>query len=190
MPPTPAAASALADDAALMGRLAAGEQEALSELHDRYAALVYGACLRILVEPTAAEEAMSDVFIELWRRAATWDPQRGSLATWLLVLARSRGIDRLRRSGHAMVASTVEHQIEDDPGSPLLLNEQRIAVHGLLAELAPDQRRSLELAYWSGLSQSEIAARLDRPLGTVKTWIRDGLCKLRTIWTRRHGGGT
>lgn len=183
----PAIRSEQVSDATLMARLAAGDQDVLGDMHDRYAGLVYGACLRILRDPTAAEEAMSDAFIDLWRRASTWDAQRGSLATWLLVLARSRSIDRLRRRDPPAV-HTVEELVHTDPGADLVQDEERRAVLGLMAALIPEQRRSLELAYWGGLSQSEIATHLERPLGTIKTWIRDGLSQLRDLWSQRHGG--
>ncbi len=185
----PAITSDRVSDADLMARLSAGDQAALGDMHDRYAGLVYAACLRILRDPTAAEEAMSDAFIDLWRRASTWDERRGSLATWLLVLARSRSIDRLRRRDLSSVGDAAEEQIETDPGAPLVQDEERRAVLQLMATLVPEQRRSLELAYWGGLSQSEIATQLERPLGTIKTWIRDGLMQLRELWTQQHGGG-
>ncbi len=176
-------------DAVLMERLATGEKEALGDMHDRYAGLVYGACLRILRDPTAAEEAMSDAFIDVWRKAGQWNASRGSLATWLLMLARSRSIDRLRRRELPTRTHTMEEHHDASPDATLVQDEERRAVHGLMATLIPEQRRSLELAYWDGLSQSEIAAQLERPLGTIKTWIRDGLGQLRDLWGRQHGGG-
>ena len=188
--PAPALRTEHVSDAALMARLAACEHDVLGHLHDRYAGLVYGICLRILRDPGAAEEAMSDTFIDLWRRADTWNVQRGSLATWMMVLARSRSIDRLRRRDHPTSADTFEEQVETDPSAELVQDEERHAVLELMATLIPEQRRSLELAYWGGLSQSEIATRLERPLGTVKTWIRDGLSQLRDLWSHRHGGDT
>jgi RNA polymerase sigma-70 factor (ECF subfamily) len=168
----------------LVDRLAAGEVEAAAELYDRYASLILGLARRILRNQQDAEEALQDVFSQVWRTAGRFEPARGSLAAWLLVITRARAIDRLRTRQSrpdsaryfdpALMASAAA-----GPSDQLLSDEQAEQVREALAALPEAQRAALELAYYEGLTQSEIAERLSEPLGTIKTRIRTALLTLR-----------
>jgi RNA polymerase sigma-70 factor (ECF subfamily) len=169
----------------LIGCLAAGDESALAELYDRSGRVVFGLVLRIVGDPAVAEEVSLDVYTQVWRQAAAYDTSRGSPLAWLLTIARTRAIDRLRsgkqerqRSEPLNSADTVRAATHDPEESSVLSEQQRI-VRAALAGLSPDQREVIELAYYQGLSHSEIASRLSQPLGTVKTRTRLGLIKLR-----------
>lgn len=172
----------------LLSAVANGDVSAFEALYDRHASTIYALLLRILGNPDDAEEILQEAFVKAWSSARLFDPVRGSEVAWLISIARSRAIDRLRsrriRSDrendagrehfiHAAflgVETAMEHAIE---------SEERIAVRAALAHLPEAQRRALELAYFEGLSQSEIAERLHEPLGTIKTRIQLGMKKLR-----------
>jgi RNA polymerase sigma-70 factor (ECF subfamily) len=161
----------------LLERLAAGEREALSAFFDRYAGLVNALALRILRDGAEAEDVVQEVFVQVWRQAERFDAARGSAEAWLCTIARSRALDRLRRR-----AARREEPAEAAPGRsapPRAADE--LAVRQALLQLPDDQRRPLELAYYEGLSQTEIAARLGAPLGTVKTRMRTALLRLREV---------
>jgi len=165
-------------DETLMQRLASGDQGALGEVYDRYAGLVNGLALRILRNTAEAEDVVQDVFVQVWREAERFDVGRGSPQGWICMMARSRAVDRLRRR----TARREEHEPDSDrrearavPFEPVLAVSMRTA----LDTLSDEQRQVLELAYFEGLTQSEIAARLAAPLGTVKTRMRSGLLRLR-----------
>ena len=171
-------------DARLVSRLAAGELEAVSELYDRYAPQVYALARRILRNEGDAEEVVQDVFSQAWRTAARFEAARGSVIGWLLVIARTRAIDRLRaRQSRPDTAAEAypELMASSAPAPPdtLLSNEQAARVREALVALPETQRIPLELAYYEGLTQSEIAARLTEPLGTIKTRMRSALMTLR-----------
>src|SRR6201998_3484416 len=164
-----------ADDMRLVARIRAGDQQAMSELYDRYAKVVYAVALRVLQDAAAAEDVLQDVFLQLWRNPDAFDASRGSLAAWLAVISRHRAIDRLRKR-------RPEVDIEDCviAGGPDLRDETERnlvveKVRSVLAEMNPDQRRALELAYFEGLTHTEIAEKTSEPLGTIKTRIRHGL---------------
>lgn len=167
-------------DAALVRRILDGDEAALGTLYDRYGSLVYSVANRILRDTGAAEEVLQDIFHRLWRAAASFDAERGSLGSWLLVMARNRSIDRLRRRGPA-----AEDPVESLP--PAILNiesdaardEMVARVRRALEELPEPQRKAMELAYFEGLTQSEIASHTGDPLGTVKTRLRTALASLR-----------
>jgi RNA polymerase sigma-70 factor (ECF subfamily) len=170
----------------LIGRMARGDRDGFAAFYDAYAPLAFGV-LRRMLPPEDAADVLQDVFWELWRAAPEYDPGRGSPEAWVTVRARSRGIDRVRAVRRrdevfvAPVADSVETAavpVADDPGGSF---EERATVHGALGALPPAQREVIELAYWKGLSQSEIAARLGQPLGTVKTRMRLGMDKLRGL---------
>jgi len=169
----------------LIERIARGDRLALAELYDAAAPLVHGLTTRILEDRTAAEEATADAFIQVWRQAERWDPGRGSPLAWLLMLARSRAIDRLRARGpwRAEQEVTIESlNVDTDAPSPeddAAVAERGRLVRAALGCLVPDQRRLIELAYFQGYSHTEIAATLGQPLGTVKTRIRLGMTRLR-----------
>ncbi len=168
-----------ADDMRLVARIRAGDQQAMSELYDRYAKVVYAVALRVLQETSAAEDVLQDVFVQLWRNPDAFDASRGSLAAWLAVISRHRAIDRLRKR-------RPEVDIEDCviAGGPDLCDEAERGlivekVRAVLAEMSPVQRTALELAYFQGLTHTEIAEKTGEPLGTIKTRIRSGLQQLR-----------
>jgi len=179
-----------ADDPTLLAAVAAGEAEAMAALFDRHAATLLALCVRILRDRAAAEEVVSDVFFELWRRPERYDAARGSGVGYLIRLTRSRAIDRLRagRSDRLHLASTTDDRSGETSSDPLDPTEPHAAmlqgqiethVRGALAGLSPGQRHALELAYFGGLSHSEVAETLGEPLGTVKSRIRQGLARLR-----------
>lgn len=171
------------DDAADVEAAAAGDQMALARLYDRHASLVFSLALRITGERAAAEEVTQDVFLQLWRRSAAFDPARGDVTGWLVTITRNRAIDRLR-SAHGRETQSWVALIEDDrpfvhskPAQVRLADTERVA--RALATLPEQQRKVLEMAYYEGFTQSEIAGRLNEPLGTVKTWTRSALKSLR-----------
>jgi len=188
MPPTGATASREARDqalSALIGRAAHGDQAALASLYDETSAMVHGLSVKILGDEAAAEDVTIDVYMQAFRQASSYDRGRGSPLAWLLTLARSRAIDRLRsdrprrlREASIETAETVA-ATGPDPAESTLAGESRRAVHAALAALAPEQRRPIELAYYTGMSHSEIATALGLPLGTIKTRIRTGMLTLR-----------
>jgi RNA polymerase sigma-70 factor (ECF subfamily) len=161
-------------DAALMRRIAEGDEAALAVVYDRYARLVYAVALRVLRNADVAEEVSQDVFYQLWRTASDFNPSRGSLSGWLLVCARNRAISRLRGRAAEPKAelreqtAVVKVNLEDH-----LAQAQQISrVRAALEKLQPAQRQALELAYFEGLTHTEIARQTGEPLGTVKTRLR------------------
>ena len=159
----------------LLRRLSAGDQSALGELYDLYAGLVNGLALRILRDGSEAQDVVQEVFLQVWRQAARYDPARGSPEAWLCTMARTRALDRLRRL--AARREEPEPRLPDAGAAPR--PEATLAVRGVLERLSAVQREALELAYYEGLTQSEIAERLGQPLGTVKTRIRTAMMRLR-----------
>jgi len=161
----------------LLRRLTRGDQAALGEFYDLYAGLVNGLALRILRDATEAEDVVQEVFVQVWRQAERYDPSRGSAEAWLCTIARTRSLDRLRRR-----VSRREDQGDALPSASAAPRpEESLAVRKALETLSADQRRALELAYYEGLTQTEIAARLGEPLGTVKTRIRTAMIRLRDV---------
>ena len=182
---TPSDSSEVSPDAALARRLLQRDVSAFEELSDRHSRLVYALVLRILQQAAPAEEVVQDVFLQLWRNATQYDVSRGPFVPWLLAMARNRALDQLRLKSERQRRR--EHQTEllppvvaipDFEGS---LDEKRAAVRvrELMGSLNPQQKRAIELAYFEGLSHSEIANALKEPLGTVKSWIRNGLLRLK-----------
>jgi RNA polymerase sigma-70 factor, ECF subfamily len=180
-----------ADEQDLMKAIAEADASALAVLHERHAPAVYALCLRILRDPQEAEEALEDVFMQLWQRAAQYDPGRGSVIAYLVTLARSRAGERVRRRARrvrlrrAMPDDQVQEAVADvataasTPLSAALSEERRVRVQAALALLPATQRVSIELAFLDGLTHPEISEQLGEPLGTVKTRIRSGLRRLR-----------
>ncbi len=172
-------------------RMSAGDQDGLAKLYDLFAGRVYSLALRMLRNVDDAQEVVQDVFAQAWRSAGRYDRGRGTVGAWLLVMARSRALDRLRarRVGDRAAAAAGE-----DPdalpgrGAPQDLvaigEEQAESLRRALDDLPHDQRETIELAYFEGLTHLEVAARLGQPLGTVKTRIRLGLMKLREVFAR------
>ena len=171
-----------------MDAVARGDRSALNALYARHAPLVLAVCRRVLGDADEADDVLVDVFFEVWSRADRYDSGRGSPTTYLMTLARSRSIDR-RRSLAARPplksdrAAELADRPADAPGPVHAAATAELAqrVRILLAELDPDQRAAVECAFYEGLTHTEVAARLGRPLGTIKTAIRQGLIRLRDI---------
>lgn len=181
----PAALESRQADQASLARIARGDQAAFAELYDRHARLVYSLALRILQDGADAEDIVQDVFAQVWAQAARYDASRGAVAAWMLTLTRSRAIDKLRakrvRPEAAADASAAESVVDFAAAQDLelLSAEQVTRLQRALKELPDAQRTALELAYYEGLTHVEVAARLNEPLGTVKTRIRQAVMKLR-----------
>ena len=171
------------NDVELLKAIAAKDEAALGRLYDGYRLILFGVLMRILNNREEAEDVLQEVFLQVWRRAADFDENRGRPFTWLVTLARSRGIDRLRSLAsreRVAVASAAESAEEvSDAASDAIRSERVGALNSALADLPDEQRRPLVLAYFDGLTQSEIAAKLGVPLGTVKTRMRTGMIRLR-----------
>jgi RNA polymerase sigma-70 factor (ECF subfamily) len=174
-------AQANASDAALVGRILQRDETALAELYDRYSGMLTSVLVRILRDQQAAEEILQDIFYQLWRNAGQFDESRGSLPGWLMVIARNRAISRLRKHNPAAGEELFEGAM------PLSFNLETAAaqqqmlgrVRGAMESLPGEQRAVVELAYFEGMSHSEIAARTGDPLGTVKTRLRTAVETLR-----------
>jgi len=176
-----------AADQGALARMAQGEGDAVAELYDRHARSIYSLALRILADTTEAEDVVQDVFSQAWRQASRYSASRGAVAAWLLTMARSRAIDRLR-ARRARPAGVSDDRVADrlaDAGTPpdsqVLSSEQVARVRAAVGELPLLQRAALELAYFEGLTHAEIADRLEEPLGTVKTRIRLAMLRLRDV---------
>ncbi|MGE3960253.1 MAG: sigma-70 family RNA polymerase sigma factor [Dehalococcoidia bacterium] len=190
-----AGADRAADDAVLMEALGRGDLQALEALYDRYSALVFSVSLRVLHDPQLAEDVVQEVFLRLWRQPASFDPGRGRFISWLMSVTRNRALDELRRVSRRNRSEDQEEDESnpldalatsdrmDDPVLGAELREQREAVRTAMTRLPPEQRRAIELAYFSGLTQAEISDVTGDPLGTVKTRIRLGMRKLRDALT-------
>jgi RNA polymerase sigma-70 factor (ECF subfamily) len=164
---------------------AGGEEHAFARLYDESSRLVYSIAYRVLGNAADAEEVTADVYAQVWRSARDYSAERGSPSTWLVMLARSRALDRLRsrdsrrqRETPLDEASTAR-SLDEPPEQVVALNQQRSIVRSAMASLAPEQREAIELSFFAGLTHSELAERLGAPLGTVKTRIRLGMIKLR-----------
>jgi RNA polymerase sigma-70 factor (ECF subfamily) len=188
--PLPAALAAFCASEERLGTLiqaiARGDAQALATLYDATSALVYGLALRIVRDPSAAEDVVIEVYMQVQRLAPAYEPARGTPSGWLLTLTRSRAIDRFRveslrqqREAPLEIATSVP-ALTPDPEAASTATELQRAVRTALLALSPEQRQVIEIAYYAGLSHSEIAARLQQPLGTVKTRLRTGMMVLRT----------
>ncbi|GAC1616037.1 MAG: sigma-70 family RNA polymerase sigma factor [Candidatus Acidiferrum sp.] len=172
-------------DATLVERLLHMDVGAFEQLYDRHSRVVYAVVVRILRQGATAEEVVQDVFLQLWRNASSYDTARGPFLPWLLTLARNRALDHLRLKGEKQRRR--EEQTEELPPVPVKPNfetsldekRQALRVRTAMTALQPQQKKAIELAYFEGLSHSEIAAKLQEPLGTVKSWIRNGLVRLK-----------
>lgn len=171
-------------DGEVLRRIAQGDEHALGVLYDRFGATIYALAIRIVGQQADAEEVAMESFAQVWRDAPKFDASRGSVAAWLCVIARTRALDLLRshsrrqRLSDSAAREPVAERIE---GMGVLDEERRMQVATALAGLPPAQREAIELAYYQGLSQSEIADRLQQPLGTIKTRMRAGMQKLRDL---------
>jgi len=173
------------ETSALITRIAAGDRDAFSRFYDLLAPIAFGLIRRVLRDPEAAAEVLQEVFWQVWREAPQYDSERGSPEAWLVMRAKTRAIDRLRsmrrrdRTFVAPVDESVAWSSDEPAEDPAVVAEDRSLVRTALARLPEPQRRVIELAFFDGLTQSEIATRLGEPLGTVKTRARLGLERLR-----------
>ena len=162
-----------------MAAIRAGDEQAMGQLYDRYSGIVYSVALRVLNESSAAEDVLQEVSLQLWRNPGAFDANRGSLGAWLAVIARHRSIDLLRKrrpeSGVEDVMIAIDTEMEDEAARKQLAERARAVMQTMPAE----QRSALELAFFQGLTHSEIAAKTGEPLGTIKTRIRNGLIAMR-----------
>lgn len=167
---------------ALIARMAAAEEQALAEFYDLTAGRVYALALRITSQRATAEEVVSDVYLQVWRQAGRYDPARGRALVWLLTICRSRALDALRRrtpEEESAGDSQTEFAADSEPLDMLLANERGSAVSSALAALGAEQRQLLALAFYRGMTHSELAACTGMPLGTVKSLLRRAMQKLK-----------
>jgi RNA polymerase sigma-70 factor (ECF subfamily) len=181
------------DLSAIIAKVADGDQSALATLYDATSRLVFGLVLRIIGDRSTAEEVLLDVYTQVWRQAASYDLKRGAPLAWLTTIARSRSIDRLRSSRHDQNKEPLDNVAGlsgggISPEEATVNSERQQIVRAALDALSPEQREVIELAYYSGLSHSEIALRLGQPLGTVKTRTRLAMMKLRDMLRPAMGG--
>lgn len=183
-------------DEALVLDVARGDEAAFASLYDRYGSILLGLMVRILGSRPEAEDVLQEVFLQVWQRAGSFDPARGRAFTWLVTLGRSRAIDRLRSNrsrgqladkAAAETAGASNSIAGDTAGDVAVRAEERDVVRRALAELPGEQREALLLAYLDGMTQSEIAAKLGQPLGTIKTRTRSGLLKLQGMLSNKLG---
>jgi RNA polymerase sigma-70 factor (ECF subfamily) len=167
----------------LMGRVAAGDRDALRQLYDATSAKLFGVCLRILSDREESEDVLQDVYVTIWRRADRFDASRASVMTWLSTIARNRAIDRRRARGPMAYAEPVDElEIPDGADSAetlLSAADDRNKLHGCLSELDERTEKVIRTAFFEGVTYEALARRMDAPLGTVKSWIRRGLAKLK-----------
>jgi RNA polymerase sigma-70 factor (ECF subfamily) len=174
--------------ATLVARMALGQQEALASLYDETCSLLNGLLLRMLERPEDAEEALADVYMKAWKNAASYSPDRGSVQSWLVIMARSIAIDRIRhkRAQPKMAALEFESGVDlkshgATPEEQTGASQRRTQVQRVLLDLPPEQRQVLVMAFFGGLSHSELASKLGQPLGTVKSRIRTALLRLKDV---------
>jgi RNA polymerase sigma factor (sigma-70 family) len=170
-------------DESLLARVASGDEDALGRLYDRFGRVAYGLALRVLRDERLAEDAVQDAFVAVWRQAASFRPERANARTWVLTFVHRRAVDLVRREERRR-AEPLAPESEPAGGSAAEvaeLRERREAVQRALAQLPEEQRRPIELAYYGGFSQSELADRLGEPLGTIKSRMFAGLKQLREL---------
>ncbi len=171
-------------DEQLLLEVARGDREAFAALYERFAATVFGVVRRTLRDPSQSEEVAQEVFVELWRQAARFDPERGRASTWILTLAHRRAVDRVRteqsrRDRTDKVAAREHRREHDEVAETVELRLEHQQVRAALDVLTPLQREAVELAYYRGFTYREVAEQLGAPLGTIKTRMRDGLIRMR-----------
>ena len=170
---------AISSDLAAVMAVKARDQGAMAQLYDRYSSIVYAVALRVLGDTGAAEDVLQEVFLQLWRNPSAFDSARGSLAAWLAVITRNRAIDALRKRKPETDIEDVIVSVAPDLASDADRTRVAAKIRGLLSSMPSAQRSALEMAYFEGLSHSEIANKTGEPLGTIKTRIRAGLIALR-----------
>jgi len=181
-------------DNRLVLRVAQGDKQAFAELYDRFSRPLYATALRVVRDPTEAQDIVHDTFVALWEKAGTFESNRGNAFAWAVTLVRNRAIDRvrMRRRRADLISASAPSDLgyEENTAGPTAddqaaLGDQASAVRAAVATLPPDQKRALELAFFSGFTQQQIAEKLSEPLGTVKARIRRALLKLRDSLSRR-----
>jgi RNA polymerase sigma-70 factor (ECF subfamily) len=181
-------------DARLVRRMARGDKAAFAELYDRFSRPLYATALRVVSDATEAQDIVHDAFLTLWKKAAMFEAGRGTAFAWAVTLVRNRAIDRVcsrgRRAGLLAASAPADLGYHDDATGPsadasALLDDQAHAIRAAVSSLPLEQKRALELAFFGGLTQQEIAAQLSEPLGTVKARIHRGLLKLRDSLAHR-----
>ena len=188
--PAPAASSdAALTDSHLLQLVAAGDHDSLDELHRRYSGVLLATAFRVLNNARDAEEVVQEAFVQIWEKAGVYDAERGKPLTWAMTLTRNKAIDRLRRiQRRHRLHDEIEEEahiwdriVENDSCDQAVSHETHALVRSAVIQLSDDQRRAIELAFFGGLTQHQIAEQLDEPLGTVKARIRRGMIKLRNI---------
>ena len=189
-------AANLPDDSIyLLQQVAGGDREAFGRFYDRYATLAFTFALRLLGSPSDAEDLLQEIFLQVWRQAQSYNPERGTPEAWLIMMTRSRALDKLRsRRRRAITVVTPDEPARVEQVAqverPTQAAEAKLTLQGGLAKLPGPQRVVLELAYFDGMTQTEIAAHLGEPLGTVKTRMRMGLERLRGFLGAEGIGGS
>ncbi|AOS45436.1 ECF RNA polymerase sigma factor SigK [Lacunisphaera limnophila] len=186
-PNDPAGEDRSREQARLVAAMAQGDKAAMGSLYDQLSGPLYSLAYRMLGDAGEAQDLTQDIFLQLWRTAGSYDAGRGSVFSWAATLVRNRAIDRIRmrqRRSELLAQAAPDLQPtapggDADSAGTLWLQEKATAVRAALAEIAPDQKQAIELAFFGGLTQQEIAARLNEPLGTIKARIRRGLLKLK-----------
>ena len=179
-------------DRAMLAAVASGDQQAFSQLYDRLSSPLYSLALRLLGDAAEAQDALQDVFLQIWRRAATYDPEQSSVFSWAILMTRSRVIDRLRARGRRLrvvvypgdearadEVVAADASAGETAADHVNRNDEATRVRSILNQLPSDQREAIELAFFSDLTHHEIAQRLKQPLGTIKARIRRGLLRLK-----------
>jgi RNA polymerase sigma-70 factor (ECF subfamily) len=172
-------------DEDLARRLQRREPDAMTELYDRFGRLAYSVVLAIVRDGGVAEDLVQETFLRVWNRVHAFEAGRGALGPWLLAIARNRAIDHLRSVGSRMDRNSLEIDIREHPAlfvdmeREVLNTEHAKRIRKAISRLSPQQQKVIELAYYEGLSQTEMAAKMGEPLGTVKTWVRSALRHLR-----------
>lgn len=171
------------DDASLLEQVRRGDEYAMASLYDRYSKVVYSVALRVLRDPASAEDVLQEIFMQIWRHPESFVASRGSLGGWLAVVSRNRSIDALRRRRPTEsvdeIALASNYNLADEAERDGMMEKARGVIH----DLPPEQRKTLEMAFFDGLTHSEIAEVTGDPLGTVKTRIRSALMTLRKAFT-------
>ncbi len=174
-----AASNVVSTDATLVSAIRSGDEQAMAQLYERYSPIVYSVALRVLGDTAAAEDVLQEVFMQLWRSPDLFDASRGSLPGWLAVIARNRAIDLLRKRRPETDITEVVVSIEPDLASGAEWSRALEKIRHALGSMPTPQRSALEMAFFEGLTHTEIAAKTSEPLGTIKTRIRAGLVALR-----------
>jgi RNA polymerase sigma-70 factor (ECF subfamily) len=170
----------------LLRRIGTGDREAFAEFYDRHSTLMYSVAFRIMNDATEAEDVLQDAFFQVWEKAGSFDPKLGRASSWAAILVRNKAIDRIRASQRrtrladdAGAEQAIATEVSDTANETIFGREKARLIQSAVIELPDEQRRAIELAYFSGLTQDEISKKLNEPLGTVKARIRRGLLKLR-----------